>query len=203
MADDANPHEVALPARVSHSRGGFTLLEVLAAVAILAIWYVVLAAMTTDGLRRLGTSNRLLEASQIADRVISEIEATTLDGSAPEGRNEKTEEGDFNVTVFIVPFGYGGDPGAAAGSGSKTADLATLLKQEMPGFARHLVAVNVSVSWEEGLSTEFLRRTTYAFNRIEAAKAYKSQQAKDAAEEESLEEENGEDDLDDDEEEEF
>ena len=86
---------------------GFTLLEVLAAVAILAIWYVVIAAMATDGLRKQGLSLRLMEASGIANRYMAEIEASTLDGTVPPLRDEETEEGDFLVHIFIVPFGFG------------------------------------------------------------------------------------------------
>ena len=73
----------------------------------------------------------------------------------------------------------------------------------MPGFVRHIVTINVSVSWEEGHSTEFVRRTTYAFNQINAAEAYQSQEAQDAAEEEERRKEEGdEDDFDDEDDEE-
>ena len=179
---------------------GFTLLEVLAAVAILAIWYVVIAAMATDGLRKQGLSLRLMEASGIANRYMAEIEASTLDGTVPPLRDEETEEGDFLVHIFIVPFGFGVtgnktvDPGRVGGK-QGSPDLKTLLKSEMPGMNRHLVSINVNVGWEEGPDQRSVRRTSYAFNLAEARNVYQSKEAKEAAEAEK--EEASEEDLDD------
>lgn len=179
---------------------GFTLLEVLAAVAILAMWYVVIAAMATDGLRKQGLSLRLMEASGIASRYMAEIEASTLDGSVPPLRDEETEEGDFIVHIFIVPFGFGVtnnqtvDPGRVGGK-QGSPDLKTLLKSKMPGMNRHLVSINVKVSWEEGQDQRSVRRTSYAFNLAEARNAYQSKDAKEAAEAEK--EEASEEDVDD------
>ena len=179
---------------------GFTLLEVLAAVAILAIWYVVIAAMATDGLRKQGLSLRLMEASGIANRYMAEIEASTLDGTVPPLRDEETEEGDFLVHIFIVPFGFGVtvdkavDPGRVGGKPGSP-DLKTLLKSEMPGINRHLVSINVRVSWEEGPDERSVRRSSYAFNLAEARNVYQSKDAKEAAEAEK--EEASEEDVDD------
>ncbi|MFB3118027.1 MAG: prepilin-type N-terminal cleavage/methylation domain-containing protein, partial [Myxococcota bacterium] len=49
------------------SNGGFTLIEVLGAVAILAILYTTLATVAIRGLRSEGESRRMLEASLLAD----------------------------------------------------------------------------------------------------------------------------------------
>jgi hypothetical protein len=174
------------------------MLEVLAAVAILAIWYVVIAAMATDGLRKQGISNRLIEASEIASRVITEIETTTLEGIAPAIGDEETEEGDFLVRVLIVPFGFGvpgpnaPSPGPSSGSQSSPG-LQQLLKTEMPGMATHLVSINVRVSWEEGMALRNVNRTSFAFNLAEATKVYLSEEAREAEEAaEAAEEENSE-----------
>ena len=167
------------------SLGAFTLLEVLAAVAILAIWYVVIAAMATEGLRRQGVSNRLLEASEIASRVMAEIEATTLNGSAPESRDEETEEGIFLVHVFIAPFGFG-DSAEADGPGSQEGGgtgLEQLIKAEMPGISRNLMAINVRVAWEEGSAVRAVKRRTYAFDLESAVKVYDRGDVKEADEE--------------------
>ena len=51
---------------------GFTLLEVLAAVAILGIWFVVLASVGIQGLRAEGTNERRIRASLLADTILSE-----------------------------------------------------------------------------------------------------------------------------------
>ena len=58
-----------------NSRLGFTLLEVLGAVAVLGIWYFVLATIATDGLLKEGQSLRKLRAGLIADRMLAELEA--------------------------------------------------------------------------------------------------------------------------------
>ncbi len=176
---------------------GFTLLEVLAAVTILAIWYVVIAAVATDGLRKQGISLRSMEASEIASRILAEIEATTLDGSAPEHADEESEEGDFRVRVLVLPFGFTGSEDANPVSEPGTdPDLQTLLKTEMSGFSRHLVSIHVNVSWEEGQARRAVSRTSFAFNLENAKKIYP-----DKEEEES--EETSEADDDEDEEEDF
>jgi prepilin-type N-terminal cleavage/methylation domain-containing protein len=64
---------VAKPAigRTRPAQNGFTLLEVLAAVAILSIWFIVIAGTSVQGLRAEGESRRRLEAGQMADRILS------------------------------------------------------------------------------------------------------------------------------------
>ncbi len=60
--------------KVSRSTPAFTLLEVLAAVAILGIVYVVLADVAMQGLFAEGRAKRRLEASLKADLHLSELE---------------------------------------------------------------------------------------------------------------------------------
>ena len=62
---------------------GFTLLEVLAAVAILGILYVVLADVAMQGLLSEGRSRRRLEASLLADQALSDIEIEMASGGPP------------------------------------------------------------------------------------------------------------------------
>ena len=179
-------------------RAGFTLLEVLAAVAILAIWYVVIAAMATDGLRKQGISSRLIEASEIANRVVAEIEASAASGSAPEIQDEATEEGDFRVHVFVSPMGFGVediDPeDASTELGAQgSPDLRKLLKVEMPGMSRHLRAVQVRVAWDEGAAVRKVRRSTYTFDLESAQKVYQSKEAREAEEKKKAESETDDD----------
>ena len=170
-------------------RQGFTLLEVLAAVAILAIWYVVIASVATDGLRKQGISVRSMEASAIASRIIAEIEAKTLDGSAPEHLDEESEEGDFRVRVLVLPFDFtgAGDARPASEPGAEP-DLQTLLKTEMSGFTPHLVSIQVNVSWEEGHTRRDVNRTLFAFNIENARKVYPDKEDQEAEEGEEGEE---------------
>ena len=180
-----------------HRLEAFSLLEVLAAVAILAIWYVVIAAMATDGLRKQGISNRLLEASEIAGQLITEIEATTVQGIAPELRDDESEEGEFFIRVLVVPFGFGmSEPiGDNGGGGSESAPgMQQLLTTAMPGMSQHLVSINVSVSWEEGPDVRTVHRTSYAFDLSSAQEVYQSEEAKEAEESEEIDREADEED---------
>ncbi len=177
----------------------FSLLEVLAAVAILAIWYVVIAAMATDGLRKQGISNRLLEASEIAGRLITEIEATTVQGIAAELRDEETQEGDFFIRVLVVPFGFGMSKpirNEGAGSSESAPGMRQLLTTAMPGMSGHLVSINVSVSWEEGADLRTVNRTSYAFDLASAKEVYESEEANEAKAEEESDREADKDDRD-------
>lgn len=177
---------------------GFTLLEVLGAVAILGIWYFVLAALATDGLLHEGQNLRRLRAGIIADQVLAELETTHLDGSAPELMDEterrEGEEADIyeirkQVKAFTLDFG---SPESNAGQAT-TIDpsapvpaLPSLLGQNMPGFARHLYQMNVIVSWSEGfMDREKVHRTSFIFDMAKAAESYQSEdiQAADAAQE--------------------
>ena len=185
--------------RALRSLEAFSLLEVLAAVAILAIWYVVIAAMATDGLRKQGISNRLLEASEIAGRLITEIEATAVQGIAPELRDEETQEGDFFIRVLVVPFGFGmSEPirNEGVGSSKSAPGMQQLLTTAMPGMSGHLVSINVSVSWQEAADLRTINRTSYAFDLASAKEVYESEEAKEAKAEEESDREANEDDRD-------
>ena len=87
-----------------NSDGGFTLIEVLGAVAILAILYTTLSTVAIRGLRSEGESRRMLEASLLADWELSEFELELQTGAAPEIGVTQSEEldgeeqDDFTVT---------------------------------------------------------------------------------------------------------
>ena len=87
------------------SEGGFTLIEVLGAVAVLAILYTTLATVAMQGLRSEGESRRMLEASLLADWELSEFELELETGAAPEiGITRSEEEDGFTVTWEVTPF---------------------------------------------------------------------------------------------------
>ena len=87
---------------------GFTLLEVLAAVAILGIWYMVIAGLAMQGLRSEGESRRLLEASLVADAAIADLEGSVADGTPPPIEVTEEEKDDFlvitEVEVMDIPI---------------------------------------------------------------------------------------------------
>jgi hypothetical protein len=142
-----------------------------------------------------------MEASAIASRIIAEIEAKTLDGTAPEQIDEESEEGDFTVRVLVLPFDFTGSDDArpASGPGAEP-DLQTLLKTEMSGFTLHLVSIHVNVSWEEGHSRRDVNRSSFAFNLENARKVYpdkEDQEAEEGEETSELDELNEEDEEED------
>ncbi len=161
------------------TRDGFTLLEVLAAVAILSIWFIVIAGTGMQGLRAEGVSRRRLEASMIADRILSDLEASTTDGSAPEPMEETSEQDIYVLSVIVAPF-VGADPQAAApvvnpsapDSGELALPLDQLIASEMPERSAHLRRIDVRVSWLEGEMEQWVDRTTFAFDLVAARQAY-------------------------------
>jgi prepilin-type N-terminal cleavage/methylation domain-containing protein len=159
-------------------RGGFTLLEVLAAVMILAIWFSVIFGTAVQGLRAEGISRRRLEAAMIADRAMAHLETATLDGTVPRVTSDVSEEGDYTVTVTVRPFvepgGATGAPGGAPPPDDDAAapGLEALLAQEIPARAGELRVLDVSVMWEEGASEHSVSRTGFAFDLQTAVGAY-------------------------------
>jgi prepilin-type N-terminal cleavage/methylation domain-containing protein len=89
---------------MSSRRDGFTLLEVLAAVAILGIAYITLGSSGIQGLQHEGEARRRLEASLLADSVLSEIEAGLEAGAAPPLGEEESEADGFTIAVEVEPF---------------------------------------------------------------------------------------------------
>jgi Tfp pilus assembly protein PilV len=92
MADHATP---------SPARGGFSIIEVLGAVSILGITYVMLATLAIQGMQLTGESQRRLRASLIADEVLNEYElASAL------GQGIATEEREEVIDEFTVRLAY-------------------------------------------------------------------------------------------------
>ena len=163
---------------------GFTLLEVLAAVAILGIAYIALGSSGIQGLQYEGEARRRLEASLLADRVLSEIE-TELEIeyhlTPPLGDDER-EEGDFKIAVKVAPFsivvpeeqGNGGKRLGDArsrlgGSGAQAQPPAipgpSLLGGDSgPGGVSPLRRIDVKIVWNEGFGERSVSRTTFALD---------------------------------------
>ena len=142
------------------SLSGFTLLEVLAAVAILGILYVVLADVAIQGLRAEGRSRRRMEASLRADHALSNLELEIDAGTVPEFGLTETEEDPFRIATEVRPFtlplpsdadAAGGDAGTVPTNGP----LASLREIEL------------TVTWFEGTDEAQVVRTTYAFDLAE------------------------------------
>jgi len=83
-------------------RAAFTLLEVMAAIAVLALVYTVLARVGIQGFRAEGEADRRLRAALVADDRMTEIEAQLALGEAlPVGETE-AELDDFVIRVRVT-----------------------------------------------------------------------------------------------------
>jgi len=168
--------DAAAARRSTTRQTGFTLLEVLAAVMILGLWYTVIAGMAMDGLRAEGRSLRLLAAAQLADRTLAEVEATAMGDVVPAvDETILQDDDDFTVVLHIVDFGTSID---SQGDGSELtledageadpAGLSGLIAERLPDLPGLIRKVVVRVSWQEGQERREIRRTTHLFDTARA-----------------------------------
>lgn len=161
--------------------GAFTLLEVMAAVAILALSYTTLASSGIIGLQREGEARRRIEASLVADGVLAEIETAIEAGGTPPLGQEEREVGDFLVDVEVTAFSIeipeeegpggqrlGNERSRLGGENKETPDVIpgpSLLGGAGPGGAvSPLRRIDVRVVWDEGFGEGEVSRTTFALD---------------------------------------
>jgi prepilin-type N-terminal cleavage/methylation domain-containing protein len=142
-----------------HRSAAFTLLEVLAAVAIMGIWYTVIATGALYGLRSEGENLRRIRASLVADEHLAEIESTmALAGPLPL-REEEIEDEDEGLSIRITVSEF-------VPEGEEPVDgLEGLISGEQKGMLEFLRAIRVEVAWQEGLEEHTVERETFAFDR--------------------------------------
>lgn len=152
------------------SSGAFTLLEVMAAVAVVAIVFTTLARVATQGLQSEGTSHRRLEASLLADSVLADIEDELAAGIAPEIGSSEEEEGNFTVLVDVTTFDLlsmiptsdtDEDGSARAEPSFSLGDTGITGTSESP-----LRQIEINVVWNEGLHEQSVSRTTYGIDQV-------------------------------------
>jgi len=118
--------------RPGASSAGFTLLEVLAAVLILGIWFTVLAGVAIQGLRAEGEAQRRLRAEMIADARMTDLEGAAQLGALPPIGEDQSAEDEFQIHTRVAALDLpavaaaaatGGVPpaGGAAGAGGAAA----------------------------------------------------------------------------------
>jgi prepilin-type N-terminal cleavage/methylation domain-containing protein len=163
-----------------NSDGGFTLFEVLGAVAILAILYTTLSGVAIHWLRSEGESRRRLEASLLADWEVSEFELELDTGVAPEiGITQSEDDNGMVLTWEVTPL--------------QTKIFKTLAEQEQereaknnpdappaplpnaqagaPGeIAPAFLQLELRVSWLEAGEERSVTRTLFAVDEDAAAK---------------------------------
>jgi len=167
------------PGRTRRGRG-FTLLEVMAAVAVLGILTTVLVRVASQGMASQGDARRRLEASLLADQVLLERETAWKAGEPLQmGGAEDAREG-FTVIVDVAPLdpaalGFGGalepPPGAPLqGRGAPRGRQApSLFGGGGPDQPPILGFVTVVVSWMEGAQEQAVTRPSSALDRQAAA----------------------------------
>jgi len=145
------------------SEAGFTLLEVMAAVAIIAIVFTTLARVASEGLRSEGSSKRRLEASLLADAALAEIERQVEEGVDLELGVEEREEDLFTVIVEITAFDLDAaiplPPGESESPLSPQFGLGSL--EESP-----IRRIDVRVLWNEGFAEYRVTRTTFGIDPL-------------------------------------
>lgn len=169
-----------MSARRGRRPAAFTLLEVMAAVAVLGLVYVVIARVAIEGLMREGDAQRRLRASLVADRVLAELEGALRSGGAAQlGRSEFEEDG-FSVVVDVSPLdpaGFGLAPlleaapvGRALTPGTRReGGPPALFAAPARGAAPALLSAHVRIAWMEGIAVQEVTRTTFFFDALAAA----------------------------------
>jgi prepilin-type N-terminal cleavage/methylation domain-containing protein len=166
---------------------GFTLLEVLAAVAVLGLVYSVLATAAIQGLRAEGDAGRRLRASLLADQRITDIEAQVALGQTPEIGETEVEEDEFVVRTVVEPLdldvgdtkaskrakerldrAIGARPKAAKGETGK-GEAGTLLHPAGASKQPLLRRIDLRVAWADGEAEQSVRRTSFGLDMVAAA----------------------------------
>ena len=148
---------------------GLTLLEVLAAVAVLGLIYTVLAGAAIQGLRSEGESRRRIEASLLIDEQVVDIESQIAAGSTPEIGITESEVGDFRVAIHVRPLEFYESLTGSLEAAPENAP--SVLGRGSAGGESPLRTIFVTVSWDEGVFERRIERTTFALDRDAAAGA--------------------------------
>ena len=149
---------------------GLTLLEVLAAVALLGLLYTVLAGAAVQGLRSEGESKRRIEASLLIDEEIAQIEMQIAAGVTPPlgSTQSETESEDFRIATNVRPLEFYEE--LVGDLAEPPTGAPSVLGRQGPGGESPLRIISVAVSWNEGVFERRIERTTFALDR-EAAKS--------------------------------
>jgi len=152
------------PTAVRCRQRGLTLLEVLAAVALMGLVYTALASKATQGVMSESDSLRRFHASLIADEKLAEMEIGGAMRLTPElGLTEgATEDGIFLVSVEVTPWSVPvpEPPETSAAPAGNAEDLLSGSERE-PGA---LLQVRVRVAWRGAVGERSIERVTYVLD---------------------------------------
>ena len=154
------------------SRAGFTLIEVMGAVAILGLSYILLATSAIEGLRIIGDSQRRIEASLIADQTLAEIEIAAAIGQPIDVDYDEREVGPFLVEIEILDLEEEFEEREIE---DDPEDLLAFLNAEANGpFAPlrdvnlllgYLREVHITVRWRDAADEKKVTRTAYIYDQ--------------------------------------
>jgi len=159
--------------------GGFTLFEVLGAVAILAIVYTTLSGVAIHWLRAEGESRRILEASLIADWEVSEFELELDTGVAPEiGIIQSEDDDGLTLTWEVTPLQTKifktalekEQERAAANPDIPIPPVPVAQAAATDAIAPPFLQVELRISWLEAGNERIVKRTLFAVDEDAAAK---------------------------------
>jgi hypothetical protein len=158
--------------RLARGASGFTLLEVLGAVAVMGISYALLATVAIESLRSVGDSQRRIDASLLADEKLAEIELAVELGELIELRDEEYDEEPFLVHIEVLDMEELYPP---SGGVDESTDLISFLAAEAAGpFAPHrtsnwllgyLREVHVTVLWVDGANERAVTRSAFIYDQ--------------------------------------
>jgi prepilin-type N-terminal cleavage/methylation domain-containing protein len=152
-------------------RSGLTLLEVMAAVALMGLVYTALASKATQGVMSEGDSLRRFQASLLADELLAEIETAAALQQSPEpgSSEEESEDGIFTVTLDVTPWNVplpedDEDPRLQAANAENVLGGSS----QDPGV---VLEVRVRIAWQDGIGERAIERVTFLLDldRLRAA----------------------------------
>ncbi len=150
-------------------RRGFTLLEVMVAIMALGIAMTLLTSAAIDGMRLEGDAYRRLGASRVANQLMADLESGMMGGVLPEIGQRELEIDGFEVSVEALPV-EPGQLGIDLGNRDRDAGpLAALLGDDRQGTDPPLLEIRIAVTWQEGIHTQEVRRTTLSFDAASVA----------------------------------
>jgi prepilin-type N-terminal cleavage/methylation domain-containing protein len=172
-------NELRAPQRPS-ARRGFTLLEILAAVAVLSLLYIVLAGSGIQGIRAEAAAARRIEAAEIADRVLAELELELVQNpKALELGHTEEEEPPYIIETDIAEFGIELPlpPSTLSEEGSEGDEVLNALEslEKANGNENPLRLIQIRVRWGDGLQERSILRTTFVLDHVELSEEAESQ----------------------------
>ncbi len=150
--------------RLRRGAHGLTLIEVLAAVALLGLVYTALASKATQGVMSENDSLRRFHASLLADQALAAIETTAAMQETPElgMREEESEDGIYRVSVEVSPWDVPLPP-KPEGSPERNPKTVNILEGSGPN-AGAVLQVSVRVSWDDLFGERSVERMTFVLD---------------------------------------